>query len=255
QLATRNSWALPPFKAVVEAKYSMKMNCTLCHLQDSWELNHYGIGFLRGGLSLGAVEGMDNSDSDKDGTLTKDELNAGSNPGDPASTPSRPGNWLKNILPLKPPVKMLMEVFDEATAFAVLERPLTTNEVARLKTSTGVVSIEDADKYAVVFLAKRNDVVIGGACYVGVLEEGGRGPELNVFLLSVNPNGRILSLAPVHVHKKDLKQDVFLVRWKDRWSSELGTIEFPKKVNLKFAEAMRRQVAKYAAQVDVVIGP
>lgn len=248
-------FALPPFKSIYEAKYGYKVNCNLCHLDDGWDLNSYGLEYLRQGLGAGALSALEAVDADRDGFLTKDEITAKSNPGDPASTPKRTGKWLERIIPIKPPVKNMSQIFPQALSYSVLERALTEEEIKRLRDLARVKSVDDVDHYAVVFLAKEAQGVAGGSSYVAVLDKGSKKPELNVFLLTVNPNGKILDVSPMHTHRKDFKKKEFLESFRNLFASDLSQIQFPKGVPPELRETVRAQFAKHASQIDILIGP
>ncbi|MEK7287758.1 MAG: hypothetical protein AAB091_04285 [Elusimicrobiota bacterium] len=247
--------AVPPFKSMYEAKYGYKVNCVLCHLEDGWNLNHFGQTFLRQGANGKALSEMEGSDVDRDGFLTKDEIAAKSNPGDATSAPDRAGKWLDNIASIKPPVKVMSQVFPQALSYSTLERALDDDEMNRLKRSAGVKTADDVDRHAVVFLAREAKGVAGGSCYVPVIEIGAKGTEVNVFLLSVNPNGKILDVIAVHVHRNVLMKEEFLRKFRDLFPADVAKVKFPKGIPGKLAEAIRAQFAKYASQVDIVIGP
>ena len=91
--------ARPPFVKDLQTTYGFKPDsavakarCGACHVRGSTKLNAYGIDIKKAmteehtktltGSVLKKVEGLD---SDKDGKLNRDELHAGTNPGDPSS--------------------------------------------------------------------------------------------------------------------------------------------------------------------------
>ena len=255
-LTTYSLWALPPFRSLFQAKYGYKADCTLCHVSDDWSLGAYGRGFLKNGMNFAALDALYDIDVDKDGFLTSDEIKAKSNPGDPQSTPEHIGHWLNSIVPLKAPVKVLKQVFPEADLFQTLERPLTDTEIAQIKRSTPSFALTDSDKFAVVFLAKNDrGIVLGGATYVPVSEVTKSGTDVHVFLLSANPNGKIIQMETIHAHRKELKDPAFLKLFQGIWPEDLLKSKIPKGVNPALAVSIFNQAAKFAKQIDVVIAP
>ena len=257
QLATCNfAFSLPPFRSLFESKYGYKADCTLCHVSDDWDLNAYGKGFLKNGMDFSALSAMENIDIDKDGSLTLEEIKAKSNSGDPQSTPEHAGHWLTNIIPLKAPVKDLKEAFPDADLFETLERPLTDPEIARIKRSTPSFALADSDKFAVVFLAKNGEgVILGGSTFIPVSETTKNNTDLHVFILSANPNGKIIQIETIRTRRKEFKSLPFLKLFKDVWPEDLLKSKIPKGVNPKLALSVFNQAAKYAKQIDVVIAP
>ena len=62
------------------------VGCTVCHPQGDFKsLNEYGKDYNDAGRSVEAVKAIDAMDSDKDGVINAQEINAGTNPGDAAS--------------------------------------------------------------------------------------------------------------------------------------------------------------------------
>lgn len=254
-LTTYAAWALPPFRSLFEAKYSYKVNCSLCHNMDDWELNAYGRGFLKNGLNSAALEVLEKIDIDKDGFLGGEEIKAGSNPGDPLSTPEKVGNWIKEIIALKPPVKVLKAVFPEAQSFEALERPLTLDEIKRLTQVAPGAKLDEFDKFVVAFVARETSGIAGAAVYVPIVEPTSRGVDVYVFLLAANPNGKILHLEPIHVHRKDFKNRAFLKQFQGLWPDKIENTMLPQSTPAKLVKRFHAQIAKYAAQVDAVLPP
>ncbi len=78
--------AMPDAKNVQKVHADATVGCTVCHPEGNFKnLNEYGKAYLDAGRSVEAVEAIDASDSDSDGVINADEINAGTNPGDAAS--------------------------------------------------------------------------------------------------------------------------------------------------------------------------
>ncbi|MBI2069306.1 MAG: hypothetical protein HYT79_01785 [Elusimicrobia bacterium] len=249
------SWGIPPFESLYESKYGYRVNCTLCHLQNDWSLNHYGDAILALGASSDTMKNLEKIDVDKDGFATNREIEAKSNPGDASSTPEDPGLWLLEIVPIKPPLKSMALVFPQAVAFSTFEKKLSAIQMNQLEKIAGAKNIEDIDHYGVVFLAKGRDGVVGGSCYVSLRETSSKGAEMHIFFLSADPNGRIRDVDVVHSDRKILNAPDFLKRFRGLYPGEVLTMQLPKSINKKLAESIRIEFAKRAAHVDLLIGP
>lgn len=102
--------ALPNYARLYKEKYGYLPNCSVCHKLQDWRMNDYGEAFEGGGRALAALEAADGKDSDGDGVKNGEEARARANPGDPHSTPKRPGDWLKDAA-VRPPSKRLAKAF------------------------------------------------------------------------------------------------------------------------------------------------
>ncbi len=78
--------AMSDGKNVQKVHADATVGCTLCHSQGNFkDLNKYGRAYLDAGRSIEAVKAIDELDSDADGVINADEINAGTNPGDASS--------------------------------------------------------------------------------------------------------------------------------------------------------------------------
>lgn len=247
--------AVPQFKNLFEAKYGFKTSCSLCHLDESWRINHYGREFVGLGTDGKAMDFLESVDVDRDGYPTKKEIEAGSNPGDPASAPENPGHWLERITPVKPPLKDLIQAFPAALSFLTMERILTQEEIVRLKRSKAVFDFNDADRHAVVFAAKTKEGIAGGAAFTAITEKNSRGAVLHVFLTVADSNGVILEVRPVKVRRLDMQSKEFFRGFLNVRPDKISAIKLPKTIDAKFAKIILSQFAKSAGQIDIVIGP
>ncbi|MBI4062668.1 MAG: hypothetical protein HY401_00015 [Elusimicrobia bacterium] len=245
---------MPQFQKFFEDKYQLQANCTLCHLAGRSGLNDYGRGFVDNGLSAAAIDALAKMDLDKDGYSSAQEIAAGSNPGDSSSTPKNAGGWLKNPYPVRPDLKLLNSSFPDAERFTILRAVLPKEDLARFQGIAGAV-IEDFDRYLFVILAKGSKGVLGGSSYAGVLEKDSRGAKLNVFLVSANPNGKIVRVEPVRVWRSIFKKSSFLKMFRDLWPDEINRIKLPAPIEPELAGVIKAQFAKCATQIDLAIGP
>jgi hypothetical protein len=64
------------------------VSCSTCHTSSIPALNAYGADYKSNGRSAAALATIEPTDSDGDGYTNLQEINAGTNPGDPSSHPS-----------------------------------------------------------------------------------------------------------------------------------------------------------------------
>ncbi|MFC1521456.1 hypothetical protein ACFL6Y_03510 [Elusimicrobiota bacterium] len=244
--------SLPSFQRMFEGKNGYKVNCTLCHTPDRKRLNDYGNDFLKEGYSLDALETIGNWDADKDLARSFDEVKARSNPGNDKSTPTSPGFWLNQIFQIPIPIVELETAFPDATTFELLERKLTKDEASVINKKIEKGGLSESQYNCVIFVAKSDEGIKGGAMYM-YFPSMSRKRGLDFFLLSANPNGRIVKLSPINVrYNKKLKRYKFLRQFKGLWPENIETIKFPTK-KAEVIRAFRRQVIKYSSIIDLAI--
>jgi len=168
------AWALPSSRRLFEAKYGYKTTCSLCHEKGGGSAsNDYGKTFLRAGANFPAFAKIEKKDSDGDGISNIDEIQAKSNPGDPRSTPNKPGDWLAEAGKVPVPEKPLKEVFKEAEAFAAVEGSLNESQVAFVRENTKTALTED-DRVPTFYFAIVGGKRVGVAQFIRV--EGSKQP-------------------------------------------------------------------------------
>ena len=87
--------AQPAFALLYKQQFGYLPSCNACHKDGGGSpLNSYGEQFKKAGESLAAFDKIAKLDADGDGVSNADEAQAKSNPGDKASTPTSPGQWL-----------------------------------------------------------------------------------------------------------------------------------------------------------------
>ena len=249
-LSAHPLFALPIYRTMISAKKGILVNCTLCHQSDIWELNKYGKDFLKGGHDFRSLETLESLDSDQDGFTTSEEWKFQSNPGDPASTPKRTGNWLKESKPTFPPKKILAPLFPGTITYRVQEDPLSENTINDIEKILGR-KLHDEEKYPTLFLVQqeatesasdlshlrnrhslsearshsrplgKNEKTLGVAVY-SIFHS--KGLDINV-LLTVTKQNRILKLHPQHLHLKALASPHFLKQFSGKRSDELSHIQ------------------------------
>ena len=87
--------AMPLLAREYKQEYGYMPSCNACHSDGGGStLNAYGKAFKAAGKNAGAFARIANLDSDGDGASNGSEAAAKANPGDPRSTPAKPGEWL-----------------------------------------------------------------------------------------------------------------------------------------------------------------
>ncbi len=168
------AFALPSSRRLYEAKYGYKTTCDLCHENGGGSSsNDYGKAFLRSGANFQAFAKIEKRDSDGDGISNLDEIQAKSNPGDPRSTPDKPGGWLAEAGKVPVPEKPLKELFKGAEAFAAVEGSLNEGQVAFVQGNTGESLTED-DRVPTFYFAIAGGKRYGVAQFIRV--EGKKQP-------------------------------------------------------------------------------
>lgn len=182
-------YAFPNYAALYRAAYAYLPSCNACHDQDSWDLNKFGRDFRGKGRDLKALKAVENLDSDGDGGGNGLEISARANPGDPQSTPERPGSWLKDA-GIHPPSKLLKAAFPGA-AFSVLELELGALQIQALSKQWGE-ALPDESRFPVLFAADKGGKREGYGAYLSADLPGADGPSL--FFICSDPAGKLLRL-------------------------------------------------------------
>ena len=163
-----HAFALPSSRRLFEAKYGYKVTCALCHEKGGGSSgNDYGKAFLRAGANGPAFGKIESKDSDDDGVANGAEITAKSNPGDPRSTPDKPGDWLADAGKAPIPDKPLKDLFAGADAFAAIEGSLNEAQVAFVQDKTGEALTED-DKVPTFYFAIAQGKRYGVAQFIRV---------------------------------------------------------------------------------------
>lgn len=201
------SFALPSSRRLYEAKYGYKTTCDLCHEKGGGSSsNDYGKAFLRSGANFQAFAKIEGRDSDEDGISNLDEIQARSNPGDPRSTPQKPGDWLAEAGKVPVPEKQLKDLFAGAEAFAAVEGSLNETQVAFVQSNTGESLTED-DKVPTFYFAIAQGKRYAVAQFIRV--EGKKQP-MSVSV-SVDIKGQIRAVKVLKSEEdKRLGEDAFL---------------------------------------------
>lgn len=134
----------PAKRRLFKLKYGYKTVCNQCHVDGGGsENNDYGIAFHRKGQNLSAFSKIESSDSDGDGFTNLTEIKAQSNPGDPRSTPKKPGNYMQEQVETFIPKKNLQKLFPNASEFKAAEGIISPEKKSALEKKIGLTLTED----------------------------------------------------------------------------------------------------------------
>jgi len=217
--------AITNYRSMISAKRKILVNCTLCHQSDNWDLNRYGRDFMKEGRNFKAFQILESSDSDRDGFTTSEEWKFKSNPGDPASTPKRPGSWLKKAKSAFPPKKVLAPLFSGVVTYHVQEEALPEKVVEEIE-KTLDRELRDEEKYAALFWVLKKGRPVAVATYL-VLPF--RDEKINVFLTVVD-NDKILKVHRKKVETRALGSSSFLKQFTNKRIDELDQVKPLKKL-------------------------
>lgn len=193
--------ALPAYPRLFEQQYEYRPSCSLCHIRVA---DPQGVGyrkdFMRAGKNLKALGLIAQKDSDGDGVLNLDEIQARSNPGDPLSVPNDPGNWLADVKGRALPTKRLKQLFAEIEKFSATEGKLSDEQIQSVEETLGKPLL-DTDRVPTFYFAVSE--VDGKLKRIGVAS----------FVSQRGPNGD-LTIA-VAVNTKSAITKVLLLRHKE----------------------------------------
>lgn len=193
--------ALPAYSRLFERRYEYRPSCTLCHMIST---DSQGVGyrrdFRRAGKNRRAFGRIARKDSDGDGVINLDEIQARSNPGDPRSVPNDPGNWLADVKRGALPIEKLKQLFAGIEKFSSIEGKLSDEKIQSVERMLGKPLL-DAD--------------LVPTFYFPVREVGGKLKRMGVasFISQRGPNGD-LTIA-VAVNTKSAVTKVLLLNHKE----------------------------------------
>lgn len=128
-LVSAQLMAEPGFARQYKSQFGYMPACNACHVDGGGSpLNAYGKAFEQAGQNAAAFALIAAKDSDADGFSNADEGAAKSHPGDAASTPDKPGNWLnvENLIP-----KPIQAAFAEVKTYKPLDALFTDSDIER----------------------------------------------------------------------------------------------------------------------------
>lgn len=166
-LVSQWAQAEPGFARLYKAQFGFMPSCNACHTDGGGSpLNGYGKSFDHAGHNAAAFALIAAQDSDADGFSNADEGAAKSNPGNAASTPNKPGNWLdvKNLIP-----KSVQQAFADVKTYKPLDAIFTDDDIERAKAMG--VGLSKADE-TVIYLPVAGGKPVGMAVILPVKVDG-----------------------------------------------------------------------------------
>lgn len=162
-LATSQAFAEPGYARMYKGQYGFMPSCNACHVDGGGSpLNSFGKAFDQAGHNASSFALIAAQDSDADGFSNADEGAAKSHPGDAASTPAKPGNWLnvENLIP-----KSIQSAFAEVKTYKPLDAIFTDSDIERAKAMG--VALSKADE-TVIYLPVSGGKPVGMAVILPV---------------------------------------------------------------------------------------
>lgn len=166
-LASQFAQAEPGFARQYKAQFGFMPSCNACHVDGGGSpLNSYGKSFDQAGHNAAAFTLIAAQDSDADGFNNAEEGGAKSNPGNAASTPSKPGNWLdvENLIP-----KPIQKAFADVKSYKPLDAIFTDSDIERAAAMG--VSLSPADE-TVIYLPVAGGKPVGMAVILPIQYAG-----------------------------------------------------------------------------------
>jgi len=185
--------AVPTFEQLYKKHYATQaVSCLLCHQGGAGgKLNDYGRDFFKAGAGLKGLTAIEGRDSDGDGVKNLDEIRAGSNAGDPASTPKNIGGWLKGAkLEDTVPLEDLQGLYPKAARFEIQEVTLTAADRDAIAKAAGAPLAPEEQLTTLYFPV---DASTTPPSRVGVVMFGAVPYEYGILLagLALAPSGQV----------------------------------------------------------------
>lgn len=145
--------AEPANARMFKSQYGYMPGCSACHQDGGGSpLNAYGAAFQKARANAAAFAVIADGDADEDGFANAVEAAAKANPGNPASTPEAPGNWLdmSQLIP-----RQVQLAFPEARQYKPIDAILTEAERQRAQAWGVVLDSRDENTIYVPIVERR----------------------------------------------------------------------------------------------------
>jgi len=207
-------FSFPAKRRLFELKYGFKTVCNQCHIDGGGsENNDYGIAFHRQGQNLAAFSKIEVLDSDGDGFSNLEEIKATSNPGDPRSTPKKPGNYMQDQVETFIPKKNLQKLFTNASQFKAVEGIILEEKKSQLEKKIGL-SLNEDEQVPTFFEAYAKS---GEKLGVGLLFASMEHHKHTFGGVALDNDGKIIQVVIFkQQEKKGLKLDIFLKQFQGK---------------------------------------
>jgi len=187
--------AVPAYLQLFKARYHPKAtSCLICHTDHAGgKVNEFGRAFVKAGASSDAFAAIERADADGDGAPSGAEIRAGSNPGDPASTPRAPGAWLTSaVLADTVPLAALARMFPGAGRYEVKEAVLSAADARAVGKALGA-PLAPADRYWTLYFPVDTKAAPPVRTGVGVFPAATLKTGLFLGSVALGPDGRVRS--------------------------------------------------------------
>ena len=185
--AAARAHAYPVDRRLFQAQYGKAVRCELCHTNGGGtERNGFGKAWQKAGENLEAFKAIEGADSDGDGIKNLDEIQKGSNPGDPRSTPDNPGSrWTRGEqIPI--PADQLVMTFGPTDEVQASEPTVTAEQARTVEQAIGRPLAPD-ERFPTLYFAVKDGKRVAVAAFAY--------PKVNnhrfTLLMSVEPNGNL----------------------------------------------------------------
>lgn len=130
--------AFPVHRRMFRSTYDKAVRCELCHARGGGNRrNAYGDAWFSAGETIEAFRKIESADSDGDGVVNIVEIEGGSNPGDPRSTPDNPGRRWKASQRVPIPKGQLELVFGHPEKIEAVEIDVDDAKAAKIAKALG----------------------------------------------------------------------------------------------------------------------
>ena len=191
-LAAQPASAEPGFARLYKQQYGYPPSCNACHKDGGGTpLNAFGQQFKDAGKSLAAFAKIAAQDADGDGAGNEAEIKAKANPGQKASTPASPGNWLDtaSLIP-----REVQAAFPGVRSYLPRDALLTDADIARAKALGAELSKADENT---IYIPVENQKPVGTAIIFPA-----RWKDKDFFLLMATDRQlNVTKVEPLHASK------------------------------------------------------
>ncbi|MES3039731.1 MAG: hypothetical protein V4730_01070 [Pseudomonadota bacterium] len=133
--------AMPSYARSYKAEFGYMPSCNACHSDGGGSsVNGYGKAFKAAGKNAAAFGKIGSQDSDADGFSNAAEAAAKANPGNKASTPAKPGDWL-DMASLIP--REVRARFPKVLTWLPKDALLTPSDIAAAKALGATLKVSD----------------------------------------------------------------------------------------------------------------
>ena len=192
------AFAFPAYARLAAEAYGRRFNCELCHgYGGGTERTVYGRAWQDHGADASSFRAIDKLDSDGDGTSNRAEIDAGSNPGDPRSTPAEPGRYAARISKTFVPTDQLELVFGHVDSIDAVDATLDAKQRGKIESAVGR-GLSVTERLPTLYFAVRD----GKRQAIGMFVHAERESREYAALVGMSAHGVIEKVALFHGEPK-----------------------------------------------------